>query len=463
MVGRLVHADVREDEDPEDAGGAPVDAVSEVVRSQARAYGIESVRGRGGFGITYVATRADTGERVLLKELSLARAESWKSVELFEREAAVLARLDHVGIPRFIESFVVDANGGPRMFLAQELIAGPTLAERVRQRGPLTPSEATTMLVALADVLALLHGQDPPIVHRDVNPSNIVLGTDGRAHLVDFGAVQERAPRADGGSTMVGTAGYVPMEQLMGQARPASDLYALGMSTVFALTGKDPATLPLDEADGGARIDDVLAGVPDALRSTLARMIAPAMGKRLADARSVRTSLARRARATPMILLGVLTAAVVLGASLFVAARSAPPIPVAVAAAETAPPETAPSPLPSTEPPYRQVHAMPHREADVQHAVEELTPQLRRECWDGRPSNAAEATVSLDVSVDRSGNVTRVVASGSDDALAACVAQRIGKMRLSEGDSATKIVIPFRFVRANASPSGSSAPLRGAR
>ncbi|MFO0668882.1 MAG: serine/threonine-protein kinase [Polyangiaceae bacterium] len=289
---------------------------AETLHGPRGAYRIEGVRGRGGFGTTYIATREGSAERVLVKELSLARAESWKAVELFEREAAVLARLSHPGIPRFIDSFVFDDAGTMRAFLVQELVEGPTLAERVRTGGVLSPAEATRLLMSLSEILETLHGHDPPIVHRDVTPSNIVLGADGRTRLVDFGAAQDRAPKTAGGSTMVGTAGYIPMEQLMGQARPASDIYALGMTIVFALTGREPATLPIDEAGGGVKLDDELRGVPSSLAWTLRRMTAPTLATRLTGARAVRTA----GHASPRALLGVIALACVLGVVLLLVA-----------------------------------------------------------------------------------------------------------------------------------------------
>ena len=97
----------------------------------------------------------------------------------------------------------------------------------------------------LAQVLEYLHGLSPPIIHRDVKPSNVVLRDDGKVFLVDFGAVKDRIDRsALDEATVVGTFGYMPLEQFEGRAVPASDLYSLGVTLVFLLSQRPPAEIP---------------------------------------------------------------------------------------------------------------------------------------------------------------------------------------------------------------------------
>jgi serine/threonine protein kinase len=201
--------------------------------------------GRGGQGETWRALdRGDGdqagGQEVALKELELAQTPDWKTLELFEREAKVLASLDHEQIPDYIDAFHFKDES--RFFIAQEFVDGLSLAERIDQGAHLDEDEALALLESLLEVVAYLHAQNPPVVHRDIKPANIVVAdADNVVYLVDFGAVQSVLPDQLGGSTIVGTTGYLPPEQLMGRARPASDLYAIGATLVHLLSGKHPA------------------------------------------------------------------------------------------------------------------------------------------------------------------------------------------------------------------------------
>jgi hypothetical protein len=228
-------------------------AVGQLLAGPRGQYRVGAERGRGGFGVTHVGTREADGAPVIIKFLPLAggAADSagarWKAVELFEREAAALRALAHPGVPRWIDDLPMGDPAAPHGFaLVMEQIPGPTLRERMRTGG-LSPGE---MLAWLGDILAVLdfiHRRAPPLVHRDVNPKNIILRPGGPAALVDFGSVQA-ALRAPGGIavTSAGTFGYAPMEQFLGQASPRSDLYGLGMTFAAAAAGREPEALPLE-------------------------------------------------------------------------------------------------------------------------------------------------------------------------------------------------------------------------
>ena len=125
--------------------------------------------------------------------------------------------------------------------LVQQFIEGPTLQQRLDWGGRLSPDEAERVLRVLLAALRYLHEREPPLVHRDVKPGNLILTPDERPYLVDFGAIQNRLRRLDSvGSTIVGTMGYMPLEQIRGHAGPASDLYALGMTMVVSSRRKRP-------------------------------------------------------------------------------------------------------------------------------------------------------------------------------------------------------------------------------
>ncbi len=262
------------------------------------AYVVERELGEGGFGVAFLA-RDEAGRRVVLKQLQLARMGDWKAMELFAREARVLASLAHPGVPRCHDFFAL-ADGRPfapddltqlpsaagaALVLVQDFIEGDTLQARIDAGQRMTADAAEALLRALLGVLGYLHRLHPPVIHRDIKPANILITPAGAPVLVDFGASQDRQRReSELGSTSVGTFGYFPIEQLLGKARPASDLYALAMTMVVALTHRQPEDLPLDPATSKVLVDKAAPGLPPRLAEALARMLEPAVGARVASA-----------------------------------------------------------------------------------------------------------------------------------------------------------------------------------
>jgi serine/threonine protein kinase len=108
----------------------------------------------------------------------------------------------------------------------------------------LTEEQVRSIAIQLLEILTYLHSLNPPVLHRDIKPSNIIVGKDKRVYLVDFGAVADPTAVEGATFTVVGTAGYAPLEQFYGKAVPASDLYALGATLIHLLTGTAPADLP---------------------------------------------------------------------------------------------------------------------------------------------------------------------------------------------------------------------------
>jgi serine/threonine protein kinase len=164
-------------------------------------YRVEAVAGRGASAVTYRCADAESGSgaRVAVKALSLRAARGWKGLELFEREAATLRALDHPGVPRFLDSFEVDSDADRAFFLVQELVEGETLAEAVAAGRRGDDAEVARVAGALLDVLRYLGSRRPPVVHRDVTPSNIVIEggrPGGQVFLVDFGGAAAAAAAA---------------------------------------------------------------------------------------------------------------------------------------------------------------------------------------------------------------------------------------------------------------------------
>jgi serine/threonine protein kinase len=211
----------------------------------AERYRIMDTLGQGGVGITYEAEDLKSRQRVALKLLSLRRTDDEKVVELFEREAQILAQLHHPAIPRYLDYFEVNKRRNRFFYLAQQLAEGKSLAALLEQGWK--PDEAAVRLIAtqLLEILVYLQQLTPPVLHRDIKPQNIIRHDDGRVFLVDFGAVQDAYHNTlTAGSTVAGTYGYMAPEQFRGRAVLATDLYALGATLISLLTQKAPADLP---------------------------------------------------------------------------------------------------------------------------------------------------------------------------------------------------------------------------
>ena len=222
----------------------------------------------------YVA-KARTGEvppsaaLLAIKCFRVNKAKAWKDVELAEREARTLASLDHPRLPKYVEHFEEDGV----LYLVMEKIEGESLASLRARKRTLSVAEVTKMLEDIAEALRYLHGRAPFIVHRDIKPGNIIRRPDGSYALVDFGAVRDRLKPA-GGSTVVGTFGYMAPEQFQGRASPKSDIYGLGATAITMLTGTEPEDLPHE----GLGIDVARAlprGTPAPIIRALTAMLQP--------------------------------------------------------------------------------------------------------------------------------------------------------------------------------------------
>jgi serine/threonine protein kinase len=201
-------------------------------------YEVRGVLGEGAQGLTYDAVETKSGRAVAIKRFDVRGAKSWKDVELAEREARVLASIDHPLVPRYVEHFEDEGS----LYLVMEKIDGETL-ETLRQKGPMPEDEVRRFLACADRALTYLHGRASPVVHRDLKPRNVVRRSDGSYVLVDFGAVSELLARR-AGSTVIGTIGYMAPEQLQGRAMPSTDVYAVGATALAALTGIEPDALP---------------------------------------------------------------------------------------------------------------------------------------------------------------------------------------------------------------------------
>jgi hypothetical protein len=257
--------------------------------SIAGRYEVERPLGAGAFARTLLAFDRDTGDRVALKVLH--EQVDLKAWELFEREAVVLGSLRHSGIPLIHDVLRGEWEGRSCAFIVMEYIEGESLAALIGAGRRFDSAEVIRLFEELLGVLAYLHSRVPPVLHRDIKPANIILRQGGNPVLVDFGAARNRFRAPDeSGSSIVGTYGYMPYEQYMGQALPASDLYSLAATFLHLVTGRAPQEFFGD--DGAIAVPgDLPCGEP--LRTILARLLAHAPSARYQGAWEVITVLRR--------------------------------------------------------------------------------------------------------------------------------------------------------------------------
>ncbi len=202
-------------------------------------YQVLKTLGKGGMGTTYLAwdknkTVKNAPLLLVVKEMNADMARIAKARELFDREARVLKTLDHPGIPKYYD-FFVESN---RKYLVMELIHGHNLEQFVNQRGPTDPERTIKWMIQVCSILDYLHNLKPPLVHRDIKPANLILrNIDSRLMLLDFGAVKELGTALE---TRIGVEGYSAPEQYRGKPCPQSDIYGIGTTIIFLLTGKAP-------------------------------------------------------------------------------------------------------------------------------------------------------------------------------------------------------------------------------
>jgi serine/threonine-protein kinase len=263
-------------------------------RALAGRYSLERELGRGGMGIVFLARDVALDRPVAIKLLPPLMAAQPALRERFVREAQLSARLSH---PNIIPIYAVE-QAGELVFFVMAFVDGPTLGQRVREKGPLTPREGTRLIQEVAWALAYAHARG--IVHRDIKPDNILLeaGT-GRALVSDFGIA--RAAETSGATAageVLGTAQYMSPEQACGEPVDGrSDLYSLGVVAFFALSGRlpfeardIPALLAMHITQPAPLLASVAPGAPRRLAQAVHRCLAkdPAerfpTGEALADA-----------------------------------------------------------------------------------------------------------------------------------------------------------------------------------
>jgi eukaryotic-like serine/threonine-protein kinase len=232
--------------------------------------------GEGHIGKTYRCLDTKQQVEVVIKTLDLHNIKDWKNLELFEREAKALAQIEHPAIPKYLDFFRANIMNEEAFCLVQEIAPGLTLNSLIESGYIFNEMEVRKIAQQILEILVYLQAFTPPIIHRDIKPQNLLYTDSGQIHLVDFGAVRDTYHfTVTGGSTIVGTYGYMAPEQTWGQAMLATDLYGLGTTLLYLLSGRDPGDLPVQRmkidfrsqfqisADFANWLDGLLAPIPE--------------------------------------------------------------------------------------------------------------------------------------------------------------------------------------------------------
>lgn len=214
-------------------------------------YKIIKLLGSGSFGITYLAEDLDLPDHPLCVVKNLRQRQSQEELQIFinffNKEAKALYRLgrEYSQIPQLFAHFEEEGE----FYLVQEYIDGHDLSQEIFSGNKLSEAKVTQLLKEILELLTIIHNKN--IIHRDIKAQNLMRrNSDGKIVLIDFGSVKEisnltvNPQEVTNISVVIGTSGYMPNEQLNGYPKLSSDVYAVGMLGIYALTGIRPQELP---------------------------------------------------------------------------------------------------------------------------------------------------------------------------------------------------------------------------
>jgi eukaryotic-like serine/threonine-protein kinase len=240
-------------------------------------YRVEDVLGRGGMASVYLARDEELERPVAVKVLAEHLADQPEFHDRFLREARLAAQLSH---PNVVQVFDVgEENGSP--FIVMECVEGSTLAQELKERGPLEPDEVVDLALQICG--GLEHAHAAGLVHRDIKPQNLLLRPDGTVKIADFGIARAaETTRLTQMGSVLGTAAYLSPEQALGEeVTAAADLYSLGCVLYELLTGRTPyvfETLPelvvKQREEAIAPVRELRPDVPERLEAAVMHALA---------------------------------------------------------------------------------------------------------------------------------------------------------------------------------------------
>jgi len=256
-------------------------------------YQVEHQLGKKAGRWTLKALDLQTETPVILKVLFVDDSLTATDLRLFKREADALKRLDHAGTPRYLSYFEMEMpTQDQALVLVQSYVEGVSLKTYLSQSRTFGEPEIVAIARSALQILDALHGYDPPIIHRDIRPSNLVLQpglpvVTAQVFLVDFGTVKAFTA-SHTAITVVGTDGYLPPEQSAGRVLAISDLYSLGVTLAEALTGQPPLTMRTKGLR--VRFEEFAEVTPD-FTLWLKKLLAPSLEHRWQSAQAALTAL----------------------------------------------------------------------------------------------------------------------------------------------------------------------------
>lgn len=268
-------------------------------------YRVDELLGKGGMGAVYRAYDLRLDTTVAIKENLEFDERGFSSTRpmepdtnspggrraQFEREAKMLARLRHPGLPSVTDHFVVPGKG---QYLVMEFVHGKNLLEILAERGRFDVADALQIAIDACRVMEYLHGQTPPIIHRDIKPANLRLTPQGRVIVVDFGIAKEGSAELTQTGALGVTPGFSPMEQYAGsgQTDARSDVYALG-ATLYALLSDESPPAATARALGAPVIPltEKITGVGHLVQAALDRAMSFEPKDRFSSAAAFREAL----------------------------------------------------------------------------------------------------------------------------------------------------------------------------
>lgn len=255
-------------------------------------YEIIKVLGQGGMGTVYLCKNSRLGNLWAVKEVNNQYA---NQIDLLA-EPNILKNLSHIGIIRIIDIFHEEDN----LYIVEDYVEGMTLKEYVDLNGPMSSELVEDISLQLCSILDYLHSFNPPIVYRDLKPSNIMVKPFNKVVLIDFGTARTYKENQEGDTMILGSMGYIAPEQLVNaQSNAQTDLYSLGATMFFMLTGKSgsPTEIMLDAnypekaAEGLIRVIQKASAVDPASRYSDVKLMMSELGAEISDEEYDKTML----------------------------------------------------------------------------------------------------------------------------------------------------------------------------
>lgn len=255
-------------------------------------YEIRSTLGKGGYGAVYEAYHLHLKHTVAIKEMQHRSDPDFAN--RFEQEARMLSQLQHPALPKVSDFFLENAG----FYFVMDYIPGKDLGEYVQEQPDnyLDVNTALRLITPVLEVLAYLHTQQPPVIHRDIKPANIRITHEGKVYLVDFGIARIYDPNTKTSTAAQAvTPGFSPLEQYQrGATEPRSDLYAVGATLYYMLSGiTPPDAVQRTQTDPLAPLSHLNSAIPGYLEDVIHRLLSVYPNQRYQDIRSVQQALAQ--------------------------------------------------------------------------------------------------------------------------------------------------------------------------